>query len=260
MKTFTQEVPGTACTFDTIRKSMMILAWTLVAAICLPLQATAQSYSYVDVKDLGFSIEMPNVVLDEGEWVDAEIMIGDGSDIVGAIGFELWLELGAEAQLPTSLQPSMTGSWMADPAVAVTETQPSSAAPFTYKYDFERGSAVDGHGMVLKVRITAAEDDVETSRLVANAGGLMQIDNLELRTADLSVWPNPVAITSGSSLNVQHATATIAGSKVISLDGRLVATYGPLQELDLSALATGTYWLHVTLQSGEVMYRKLQLN
>ncbi len=267
MKKYAPSVPSTSCLRATLRNRLTIAACLLCASISGACSLYAQSYVSVNLRELGYVITLPDVVLMEGESVEASIEVASAAAPVrSAIGYDIWVELSSEAKWTTSLTPNMTNSWMAEPSIAATETH-GAAAPNRYSYQFLKTDPANGSGMVLKLRLTANVDYVHTSRLIQKVGGLMQIDNLELRTAgskpvasELSLWPNPAMGMEKAHVKLHCKDAQVTSVKLLNLGGVTLSTYGPTDALDLSTVAAGTYILQVTNHLGKVMHQKLVLN
>jgi hypothetical protein len=99
---------------------------------------------------------------------------------------------------------------------------------------------------------------------VQRAGGIMHIDNLELRMAAattppaLEVWPNP-ADQGARAVQVRCAGMPAQAITMTSLDGQVLGHFDPAQPLDLSAFAAGSYLMQVTDAQRRVMHRHILL-
>jgi hypothetical protein len=266
MKKYAPLVLGTSCPRCTFHTRLTIVACLLCAFVLAAYSLPAQSYASVNLRELGYVVSLPEVVLMEGESIEAIIEVGSAAAPVrSAIGYDIWVELSSEAKWTASLSPNMTNSWMAEPSIAATETH-DAMAPNHYRYQFLKTDPVDGSGRMLKLRLTANEDYVHTSHLIQKVGGLMQIDNLELRIAGsqpvaaaLSIWPNPAIGAAKAQVQLYCKDAPVTSVKLLNLGGVTLSSYGPTEVLDLSTIAAGTYILQVTNQLGQVMHQKMVL-
>jgi hypothetical protein len=244
-----------------------IFSWIMcILLITLsPQRAHAQYYDITDVKQLGFSVSVPDIILMEGETVEAVVSIGSvGSPVRGAVGFEIWVDVGDNGIVVPTLAPDMAGSWLASAMMPSESRTLGSVTRYTYTY--VRGVPTDGSGMVLRLHLKASKNYVNANTIIMQAGGMILIDNLELRTsgprpvesAGVAVWPNP-ASANARSVQVRCSGQPALALSLYNLDGQLMGKFDPMQPMDLTSFAAGAYLLHVVDAAGRTLPQKLIL-
>ncbi len=253
-------------------KCIARLAFVFGALLLICNTMIGQSYTKVDIKLYGFSLQVPDVTLMKGETVEATLIVGNaGNPVRNAVGFDLAIELAPGARFASSLAPSMNGSWLAEPNKTVSESR-NLDTPQRYQYAFKRANAVVNGGMLMRVTIVADLDYVHSTELIRNAAGVMQIDNLDLKQAgpeqfdaanhgdqELKVWPNPATGDAKSAIHLQIANHQVADVAIMNLEGRVLANATAVSALDMSAYPAGTYLLQITDPSGQTYYRRQNL-
>jgi hypothetical protein len=218
----------------------------------IPCTASAQAYSHIDVNEYGYTVTFPNVVLDAGESV--EVIVEIDATVNNVAGFSLTFDLSALAAKHATLTPSVEDSWLRENGVAVTEMLEDGV----YVYNYERTGTVDGGGELMRLRLWAAENDVQASDLLNTSTGVLIVDNLDIRQSapesDLQVWPNP---TTGIC-QIHSAESPVVATKILSVNGQLLRNCEPVNTIDLTDLATGIYFLEITDQLGHVFRRSIQ--
>jgi hypothetical protein len=232
------------------RNRLQKVAAILALASLLPLLPMAQSYSQIDVNEYGYNVVIPNVILDANETVDIQLEIGkQHGDVEQAVGFELTVELGANAALPTSLNPNMEGSWMNQEGVGILESHGSGGSN-VYTYTYDRDSPTNGSGRTLALTLKAAVDNTPAASLLSTSGGVLIVDNLDIRQAapktdsEVQVYPNP---TTGV-FTVRCGETPAQQVQILSVTGQVLRTFSANQLLDISDLSAGLYYVQICNQ------------
>lgn len=260
MKTFVKSAHSAPCpdhtltTVPPVRQAGFLVA--ILLFLCAGVPLAAQHPSQVDVKAYGFKAIIPDVTLQAGETVEIELKIGNWAEKV--LGFQLKLELSALAATPVSLEPSMAGLWITEPGVVAQEIH-MAAEPKVYTYTYDRSVPVSGEGTLLRLRLQALVSNVHAADLLTYAGGVLVVDNLDIRQAapstvpDFTVWPNP----SKDIYQLSSNASPVVEATLLSREGRLLHTYGAVASIDLSDLPAGTYFLMASNQLGQTFCRVL---
>lgn len=238
----------------------------VVAGICLCLLLSGklhgQTYASKEIKDLGLTIETSHATLMEGQVAEITISVGSATQRVSrAIGFELWVDLSDYGTLLPSLSPDMQGSWMSATNCVLAESH-DPLNPKRYCFRYRRTAAVDGSGWVLKFQVRASKDNVDAAKIILAAGGIMQIDNLDLRQANpslrpaIEVWPNP-ASASNRLVSVRCGGEAPAALVLSNLNGQSSTSFDPSQPMDLQNFASGTYLLLISSQDGQIFHQRI---
>lgn len=244
MKTLEMAVPSTAR--KTLARSVATCLLTTIAIS----QPSAFAQTSQNVHNWTVTVEAPNVVLQSGQSATISILVGDAAmPVDDAVGYSLAIELDTSALASGSLKPSNADTWIESENVSISEVPPAAGSS-TYTYNFSRDDQASGHGTVLQLVVKASENNTPASRLVKSVGGLMQIDNLDLRTAAPAVtraWPNPTR-----GLLQVEAAGGLRSMQLIALDGRTLASFGPESRIDLSTYPKGIYILRIENQLNQL--------
>ncbi len=256
MKKYTISVQNALCPFFSIGRQCVAAVMLLMFSLLGMQWGYAQSAGGYEQRAITASV--PDVILMRGQSVTATIVVGNAANpIVNAIGFKFSLELSPAANATLSLDPNMTGSWIAETGRSLTEVNLGDAR---YEYFFTRSVPTNGSGAILQLSLMAKDDNVHARSLLRSASGLIQIDNLDLKMAapglqgpDLQVWPNP----SHGKVQLRCNAFEVQAVAISTAQGQVISRLGDVQELDLSTYAPGTYIVQVTGLQGQVMHRRV---
>ena len=248
-------LPNTNCMFKLTNTSGRVQGTCTVSSVlfsrlshiaifilcCLPGLSRAQSGTWIDVQEYDFDIHLPNGTFDTGDTVYAEIHLdspSNGSQIFR--GVDINLELSGDAALPSQFDADFAGGWLLDSTDvdSSTEVRPLTRLMEVYAERLD-GVGQSGAGLVLKVPIVCDADNVQASDLVVDGGGLVLVDNVDMKTA-------------GPQGGAVHTTVT-----------RLDAERGPTMvseatgTVDLAALPPGLYFIVETDAAGHRQVRKI---
>lgn len=210
--------------------------------------AFAQNYREIDINDLGYSVDVPGVVLNAGQSVDVIVNVGKANRPAhDAVGYKIWLQVSSNAQLPNSISPSAQYGWLWEAGSYLGSAKTNDV----YNHVYSRMTKENGWGEVLRVQVTAAVNGVWAPSLVQSVGGILIMDNVNIKPDEevrLSVWPNPC----GEFANIDLSGTQLAKVEVIDIQGQLVKSQGALFVVDLSNLAPGNYFIAATDTKGAV--------
>jgi hypothetical protein len=215
--------------------------------------AKAQYNDTLNIHDLGFQINAPNVILNQGETATLEIVLGSSAvPINDAIGFDIELELGENAVFPTQPEFLLDGSWFF-PSASGDTIQHANASNGTIGLQGSQTSGQTGHGRVFRIVLEASEDGVQAADLIAAAGGIVLVEDLGFKRApilsdqskELVLYPNPASdrlwIDFSEELPLALSLYDQQGKEVLSRQVAQLYEYG----LSVGQLPRGTYLLVV---------------
>jgi hypothetical protein len=225
----------------------IVLFW---AILLLPFWTMAQSSSQIDVNEYGYKVTVPNVILDAGETVDIQLELGKNGEVVEhGMGFRFTIELSANADLTPSLSPSLDGSWIHESGVGLQESH-GEGGNNEYVIRYDRDSPVDGSGRTLTLTLKSAVNDVSAASLLSQSGGVLVVDNLDIRQAapttdsEIQVYPNP---TNGV-FQVRCGDEPAQQVQILSVNGQVLRSFSANQQLDITDLSPGFYYVQICNQ------------
>ncbi|MFN8393670.1 MAG: T9SS type A sorting domain-containing protein [Bacteroidia bacterium] len=221
----------------------------LLCAFALKINlAQAQNFREIDINDLGYSLDIPGVVLNAGQSVDVIINVGKANRPAhDAVGYKIWLQLSSNAQQPNTISPTATYGWLWETGSFMGSTKTNDV----YNHTYSRLTKENGYGEVLRVQITAAVNGVWAPSLVQNVGGILIMDNIGIKGPEVerfAITPNPCS----DLAKVEIQGFQLERLDVINIQGQVVLTQGAMASLDMSALSPGTYFVSATDNKGRV--------
>lgn len=222
---------------------MLLCAFTLKISF-----GVAQNYREIDIKDIGYSLDIPGVVLNAGQSVDVIINVGKANrPAQDAIGYKIWLELSPNAQQPNAISPSAQYGWLWEVGSSLGTNKINNV----YNHNYARLTKENGWGEVLRVQVTSAVNGVWAPSLVQDLGGILILDNVNIKdpaAEGLKIWPNPC----GEFANVELGGGDIAKIDVYDIQGRVVKSQAGLFMIDMTHLAPGKYFVAATDTKGQI--------
>jgi hypothetical protein len=264
MRLFSNSQTGNAllCPKINIGSSFRMVCMVLLMTLLSSFRAEASNSTSVPVSDFAFGLVVPNVMLNEGQSVEIEITVGDPNLLAYNVGgFELWVELEPTAAIVGSLSPSVSNTWLSQDGNPVKEAKETgNFQRFHFRYD--PATASNGAGTVLRFTVTATVDSTPAAKLIHAAGGLMIIDNLDVRQSapaasniltPIRPYPNP----STAVFNLNCDAADVAELSLFSLEGQFLRTMRADNQVDLEGCLPGTYLLRIRDHFGKTYFLKL---
>lgn len=203
--------------------------------------AQGQGPTWVSALEYGFDIQLPNDTLDAGDTTYAELHLDlpfHSADRL--IGVDLYLELSGDAELPATFNADSSGSWVfgGTEITCDTEVRPldRELKAFVLRND---SIGQNGLGMVLRIPIVAAKDNVSAADLLVDGGGLVLVDNVDMKTNAPST---PPAFTTVTRMDQAEGPAVVAEAR---------------GAIDLAALPPGLYFIVETDANGKQRIRKI---
>jgi hypothetical protein len=235
--------------------SRLLLAISALTFFLISKPLVAQSFNEVPVEAFGVAIQSPAQYLQNGEKATIHIEVGSSFlPVANAAGYELHVNLSAHASFNTAT----AEGWIAASGGRLGVEYIESSRELILSYDADADQA--GFGKVLSLELNAIGNDVDASKMVSSATGLMIIDNLDARYAGpatspaISVFPNPFK----DRLEVKGGNDVIEGCSVWNLQGQMVAEFGAVSNLDLGHLPAGSYLLRIQHAKGQVVQMRIQ--
>lgn len=234
---------------------LLVIALTFLPISLVFNNISAQSYQEVPMENYGISIQSPTQYLQTGEKATIHIELGSLSNTISdAAGFDMQIQLGTN----TAFDAAAAEGWINAAGGKLTVEYLESTQQLNLSFD--ANALQNGFGKVLALELTATSSNVDASKMVNSATGLMIIDNLDARWAQISnnnhiqAYPNPFQ----SQIMFEGGLDKLNGVEVRNLQGQLVAQSGPVRNLDLGHLSTGSYLLRLQLQDGTFQQQLIQ--
>lgn len=212
----------------------------------------AQSAEWIDLEPEDWTLEVSSGYFYEGDTVVYKVLLGDASSQVSnLIAIKLSLELSDWALLPIGMVPDSTDSWLFADGEFDYDVE-HDVALHDLEILAERGNetSVTGYGKVFSFSLICNGNDLKASDLIQTEGGIILVENIELKRASL---PSPMV-----SDNLVNPVILV---EVIGLEQR--RGYREDWEMkngespQISRLLPGLYYLKETMLDGNCKTRKI---
>lgn len=198
------------------------------------LQLSAQSTQEIDLAEFDYAVTVSGGMLNANETATVTLTLGnEGAPLSDVVAIRLELTLSDNAYLPpSSLQASVQGSWVYDPAAYSTSLSVNTGAHSLSLTLTRSSGTADGHGFAFSFPLVVCCNGVNASSLVLSDGGVVIVDNIDMRMADprLGETADPLdrSYRDGTPAPVRPALTgdALPGEARTPDDGRLGASLG----------------------------------
>lgn len=232
--------------------------------------AWSQSYQTVSTSSLPFSIQIPDVTLNQGDSVEIIFLLGtEDEPVAHVLGFDLEIKLSPKAVFPETPITHVESSWLNASGHLEEDHRVDPAGGLLFlKALIEDGAGQTGKGEILRLTLISNEDGVLAKELISQAdGGLIMVENVEMKRGlaqeapsplpNWKAYPNPCQETLWISLEDNQQGI----ARLFSLTGQPVAQTilqsGVKVPMNTSSLQPGVFVLQLTLENGTVTTSKI---
>lgn len=229
--------------------------------------APAQSTDSISVDSFYFQLQAAGGPYFAGDTIEFTCLLGKANaEVVRASGIELDIELSGLAKMPGTTSMDLSRSWLIDdPHFESSVTENASSLKLSvHRTD---GMHRTGGGEILRFSILAAQAVDSAGQLLETVGGMVMIENLDMKTMleeveeegiqnenAFQLYPNPAR----ERFFIRNQGEGEMRFEVLGMDGRLLDG-GDLPVASLHAIdfgsATGPAVIRIHFSDGEVTSR-----
>jgi hypothetical protein len=265
------QVQGACAEGNTFVQKFALVLFILLASFTL---GFCQNLDTISVDQFAYSIEYPEGTITEGDTVELILHLGtEANSLESAAEFDIDIDLSSIAGYVEAPPVNYEESWFGSDGNLDKDISTDSAlGRISIQGVRHEGQLISGWGELLRIKVVAGEDANEAAELVSGSGGIVMIDNLEMKGAaaeavadagrDCMEWllyPNPAT----DRVRVEAAKAGEMLVDLIAPSGGVVFAGKPLEQgamdidLDGAGLAPGIYLIQIRNNEGCVKTRRV---
>ena len=232
--------------------------WVLIAMFFLGIgNNLAFAGQWEDLEEGEYNIYYPSGIYHSGDTIEYTLELGDAtSPFEDLSGVELQLTLSDFAIVVSGMAPDTSGSWLFEGS-EYTYSVDHSPHLGTLDILLERtdGGYETGHGNTFSFKLVCDRDNTEAAELIDSDGGIILVENIELKTSGGPGFGDPFAegIHSESSDQPVKVQAYRLGENTPVKEWHA----SPSEPIIVGGLPKGMMVLVVTTESGKVSYHKI---
>lgn len=231
-----------------------------------PTRLQAQSYTMTDWEDYPHGLDATTGLLQSGDTVSFTVWLGTpAAPATNVAGCQLKLSLSSAAQLPENMEIQLDNSWCFDPANVTADI--TGTFSLDMRVVATDGSSQSGHGTLFSFALIAAENNVYATDLIADAEGIVIVENIDAKMGQASAITTDHLATANCFPNPTQGRLTLPfpvdGTMqiiLIAVDGQ-TWTLAPSSSLDnvvdLHALPPGMYQMSVLCNGQRLLQERI---